>query len=116
GDLDLRVTGRSYVGAGTLQIGNGGTTGSLNANGLIANHATLIFDRSDTITQGTDFGTISGSGRVIQRGGTLVLTSANTHVGGTLIEQGTLQVGTGGSTGALSGPITNAGTVVFNRS
>ena len=47
---------------GTLQIGNGGTSGSIVGN--VTNNGALVFDRSDTITFG---GAISGTGSVTQQ-------------------------------------------------
>jgi autotransporter-associated beta strand protein len=72
-------TGGTTINAGTLQIGNGGTTGSLSATGSISNNATLVFNRSDSLTQGTDFSAsgITGTGAVIKNGtGSLTSTSA----------------------------------------
>ena len=48
-------TGATTISAGTLQIGNGGTSGSLSASTTIANNGTLVFHRSDDLVQGTDF-------------------------------------------------------------
>jgi autotransporter-associated beta strand protein len=104
-------TGATTVGAGTLQIGNGGTTGTV--AGSIVDNATLIFNRSNNVT----IGVISGSGAVQQQGaGTLILSGNNTYTGGTTIGNGTLQVGTGGAAGSLDGnsPIVNNGVLVFN--
>jgi autotransporter-associated beta strand protein len=48
---------------------------------------------------------------------TLILTGANTYTGGTHVNQGFLQVGSGGTTGALGqGIVVNDATLVFNRS
>ena len=48
---------------------------------------------------------------------TLTVTGANAYTGTTDIQAGTLQIGDGGTTGTLgSGNVTNAGTLVFNRS
>ena len=104
-------TGTTTISAGTLQIGNGGTAGSL-GTGAVANSGTLTFNRSDAITVGN---TISGSGMLIQAGpGTLTLTANNTYSGGTVIEGGSLNVGSGGTLG--SGAVTNNGNLTFNRS
>ena len=60
---------------------------------------------------------IGGSGAVYQAGsGTTTLAANNTYGGGTVINNGTIQVGNGGSTGSLgAGPIANNGAVIFNR-
>jgi autotransporter-associated beta strand protein len=95
-------TGVTTIGAGILQVGNGGTSGAL-SGGSIINNAILDFDRSDSITYG---GVISGSGVTIKDGsGTLILTGANTYSGGTAINSGTLQLGNGGASGRIVGPV-----------
>jgi autotransporter-associated beta strand protein len=48
--------------------------------------------------------------------GTLVLTGTNTYSGGTTISAGTLQIGNGGTTGSITGNVTDNGTLAFNRS
>jgi len=74
-------TGSTTINAGTLQLGNGGTTGSILPSSQIsgASGATLAFNRSNTITQGTDFAsTISGSLAITKMGaGNLVLSGSN---------------------------------------
>ena len=105
-------TGGTAIAAGTLQLGNGGTTGAIVGN--VANNGALVFDRSNTLTFA---GQISGSGSVSQIGaGTAVLTGNNTYAGGTTISAGTLQLGDGGSSGAILGNVTNNGALAFNRS
>ncbi len=47
--------------------------------------------------------------------GTLILTGANSYTGGTTIADGTLQIGNGGTSGAILGDVVNAGALVFNR-
>ena len=91
-------TGGTIVSAGTLQIGNGGTGGSV--LGDIDNDAILTFQHSDNITFA---GVISGSGTVRQGGsGTLTLSGGNTYTGPTTISAGTLNI-----TGAVgSSPVT----------
>ncbi|WP_163778777.1 autotransporter-associated beta strand repeat-containing protein, partial [Proteus mirabilis] len=55
--------GGTVINAGTLQLGSGGTSGSIAGN--VANNGTLAFNRSDAVTFG---GTISGNGSVQQNG------------------------------------------------
>ncbi|MEI6464508.1 MAG: autotransporter-associated beta strand repeat-containing protein, partial [Verrucomicrobiota bacterium] len=105
-------SGGTTISGGTLQIGAGGTTGSIVGN--VTNNATLKFNRSDSVTFA---GVISGSGAVVQAGtGTTALTGNNTYSGGTEVTAGTLQIGAGGTAGSVTGNISNAGTVSFNRS
>ncbi|MDU0338827.1 beta strand repeat-containing protein [Bosea rubneri] len=105
-------SGGTTITAGTLQLGNGGTTGAILGN--VTNNGTLAFNRSDSVTFP---GLISGTGQVNQIGtGTTILTANNTYSGGTAIATGTLQLGNGGTSGAILGNVTNNGTLAFNRS
>jgi outer membrane autotransporter protein len=105
-------TGGTTISAGTLQLGAGGTTGSITGN--IANSGVLAFNRSDTMSFA---GLISGSGAVEQRGsGTTVLTADNSFTGGVTVSAGTLQLGNGGTTGSIVGDVANNGALAFNRS
>ncbi|MHA3772627.1 beta strand repeat-containing protein [Verrucomicrobiota bacterium sgz303538] len=63
-------------------------------------------------------GKISGTTALNKSGtGTLVLGTDNDYSGGTVVTQGTLQLGNGGTTGSVVGPITlNGGSLGFNRS
>ncbi|MCU0947639.1 MAG: autotransporter-associated beta strand repeat-containing protein, partial [Porphyrobacter sp.] len=105
-------TGTTTISQGTLQIGNGGTTGTLGL-GNVVNDANLVFNRSNNLTIGN---VISGSGTVTQSGsGMLTLTGANTFTGLTSVLGGTLMVngslasdvlvagGTLGGTGTIGG-------------
>lgn len=81
-------SGGTVVSQGTLQIGNGGTTGSV--GGPITNNATLVYNRSDSLSQS---GVISGTGAVTKLGnGTLTLSGANTYTGATAVSAGSLVV------------------------
>jgi fibronectin-binding autotransporter adhesin len=94
-------TGGTTISAGTLQLGNGGTSGSI--VGDVVNNGTFAINRSDTFTFG---GVISGSGAFQQIGsGTTILTGANTYTGGTTISAGTLQLGNGGMSGSIMGDV-----------
>lgn len=102
----LTMTGtNSYAGgttieAGTLRLGNGGTTGSI--VGDVANNGTLEFNRSDDVTFA---GVISGTGAVNKQGaGTTILTGANSYTGTTDIAAGTLVVN--GNQSAATGAVT----------
>ncbi len=85
-------SGKTYINAGILQIGNYGSTGSLGPGNVLDN-ATLQFSLSGTATVANN---ISGNGNLTQAGlGTLVLTGSNTYTGGTYIDGGTLQLAGG---------------------
>ena len=107
-------SGITTVSAGTLQVGNGGTTGTV-GTGNVVNNGTLAFRRAAAITVSS---VISGSGSLAKQGGaTLILAAANTYSGTTTISEGTLQVGNGGTTGAVgTGAIVNNGSLILNRS
>ena len=105
-------TGGTTINAGTLEIGDGGNSGSITGN--VVNNAALVFNRSGLSAFA---GNISGTGSLTKTGtGMLVYTGDATHGGGTTINRGTLQVGDGGITGSVAGNIDNNGALVFNRS
>lgn len=86
---DNSYSGPTTIAQGTLQLGNGGSTGSVSGN--ILNLDTLVVDRNNSVDLN---GEISGSGNVIQRGsGTTVLNGLNSWSGYTLVENGTLLAG-----------------------
>jgi len=85
------------ISAGTLQLGNGGTSGTL-GSGAVTNNGTLVFDRTDAYG-GTVSNPISGSGGVTLSQGTLTWGGANTYTGVTTINLGTLQLGAAGALG-----------------
>ena len=97
-------TGGTIINAGTLQIGNGGTSGSI--SGSVIDSATLAFDRSDSLSFA---GTISGSGGVSIVGGNITLTAVNRYTGVTTIASGTSLILSGGGTIASSGNVADGG-------
>jgi autotransporter-associated beta strand protein len=101
--------GNTMVQGGTLQLGNGGTSG--NVRGHITNNATVVFNRSDVFTTSNN---ISGSGRVVNVGsGINTLAGTNSYTGGTTNVSGSTLVGT---TFSLPGAIVNDGTLLVNQS
>jgi outer membrane autotransporter protein len=89
--------GTAIVAGSTLQVGDGGTSGSL--SGDVAVDGTLAFDRSDALTFS---GLLSGSGAIRQLGsGRTVLTgNSSGFAGTTTVEDGILVVN-----GALGGDL-----------
>ncbi|MEX0689251.1 MAG: autotransporter-associated beta strand repeat-containing protein [Pirellulales bacterium] len=82
--------GETIISNGILQVGDGGSTGSL-GSGAVINNAALIVNRTGAVTIP---GGISGSGSLPKQGpGTLTLSGANSYSGGTVVSAGTL-VGT----------------------
>lgn len=120
-------TGATNATLGTLQVGNGGETGSISPASpiTVASGAVFAVSRSNTAVQGTDFGTITGAGGFTKSGaGTTTLNVANTYTGTTTLSAGTLAltnaqaVGTGllningfGNRLQLSGGITLANAI-----
>ncbi|WAC27609.1 autotransporter outer membrane beta-barrel domain-containing protein [Ancylobacter sp. SL191] len=108
---DNSYTGGTTISEGTLQIGNGGTTGSV--IGSIVNNAALVFYRSDTY----DFpGTITGSGSVTILGGTVNFTGAGGYNGPIAVEGADLVLAANSSTGSTftiesGGTIGGTGTI-----
>ncbi len=99
--------GGTTISAGTLQVGNAGTTGNLGA-GNVVNNGALLFIRTDAVTVSN---TISGTGSLSQLGtGTLTLDGNNSYSGGTTVVDGTLRLGS--STAAGTGAITTLGSVI----
>jgi fibronectin-binding autotransporter adhesin len=80
----------SFIDAGTLQVGNGGTTGTLGGF-TVFNNGTLVFARSNTYSPGNN---INGSGNVHHTGsGTLNLNGILTYQGNTrVLGGGTLNI------------------------
>lgn len=86
-------TGGTLISAGVLQIGAGGSAGSISGN--ITNNASLVYNRAGATTQS---GVISGAGSLTKTGsGTVTLAAANTCAGPITISQGTLALGALGS-------------------
>ena len=109
-------SGQTTISAGTLQIGNGGTTGSIGSTSGVGDSAAPAFDLS---TAATFSQTVTGSGGLMQLGpSVLTLTGSNTYTGLTTIASGgTLQIGNG-TTGSINSTssVTDNGLLVFDTS
>ncbi len=79
---DNTYTGTTTISAGTLQIGDGTTSGSIAYTSSIIDNGTLAFASPGAVTINT---TISGAGSVSILSGTVTLTSVNTYTGVTKI-------------------------------
>jgi outer membrane autotransporter protein len=85
-------TGGTYIcSCTTLQLGNGGTSGSI--RGDVLNEGTLAFNRSDIYVFSGEITDGGWGGNVVQMGtGTTVLTANNTYTGTTTVAAGKLVV------------------------
>ena len=104
-------TGGTIISGGALQLGNGGTSGSI--LGDVVDNGIFAINRSDTFTFG---GVISGTGAFMQLGpGTTVLTGANTYTGATSVNAGTLQAGAANAFSPFSAfSVASGATLDFN--
>lgn len=92
---DNSYAGDTRIQAGTLQIGDGGSSGSV--SGAIVNDATLVVNRADA----SGLGTVSGSGELIKQGaGTLTIDSA-LYGGDTDLQAGSLVLGSASALGGF---------------
>ena len=99
-------TGAMVIAAGSVQVGNGTTSGALGSGNLIDNGA-LIFNHPDTQTVAS---VISGSGSLAKQGaGTLVLSGNNSYAGGTTVNAGIVLLNSGSGFGV--GVVTLSGGV-----
>ncbi len=103
--------GATTISAGTLQLGNGGATGSLSTSSTITDNGIFVINRSNAVSQGTDFSTaaITGAGGFTQAGsGATTLNVANTFSGLTTVSAGELDLNaTAGQ--AIAGNLTVSG-------
>ncbi|HYG23071.1 MAG TPA: autotransporter-associated beta strand repeat-containing protein [Verrucomicrobiae bacterium] len=135
GDVTLTGTntysGGTFIANNILILGDAATSGAgtIAGNVVFTNSPTpnenprrLVFNHPDDVTfpglitysTNLPFG---NRGIVEQRGpGTLTLTANNDYPGGTVITAGSIQVGNGGTSGAIgTGPVTDEGILIFNR-
>ncbi|AWM86723.1 autotransporter domain-containing protein [Microvirga sp. 17 mud 1-3] len=104
--FDRKLTAGSIEGNGTFRLGANELT--VGANGRSTTVAGVIQDGG---MGGGIGGSLTKSGT-----GTLTLSGENTYTGLTTIQAGTLQIGSGGTSGNLAGDVANQATLAFNRS
>jgi autotransporter-associated beta strand protein len=138
-------TGGTFVNAGVLQAGAAGAFSSFSAFNISSGAFLDLAGFSESIGALSGAGTVNNSSftgatlteinsasstfsGLIQNGlgvlsisklgaGTLILSSANTYTGTTTISAGTLQIGSGGTTGTTgTGAITDNAALSYNRS
>jgi autotransporter-associated beta strand protein len=89
-----------------------GTAYTLNSAAALTNTATFNLAVNLNLA-----GNITGTGTISKTGtAALILTGDATHTGGTTVTTGTLQIGASGTSGSITGNITNDATVTFDRS
>jgi autotransporter-associated beta strand protein len=80
-------TGQTFIHEGTLQVGNGGTSGQIGGTAAVNNNAALILNRSDALTVAN---IIAGAGSLEVAGtGVTTLSGVNTYTGLTNLNAGT---------------------------
>lgn len=125
-------SGGTTITSGTLQVAGDTNLGAAET-GITFNGGTLkygeAFDTARQVTLESGGGTfdtnghdvsllteVEGNGQLTKTGkGSLTLTLDNTYTGGTTIEQGVLQLGTGGTIGSIEGDIVDNGVLNVNR-
>lgn len=109
------VAGGAAGGTGAAAgVGVGGAMFLMGSNATynVSNGNTVVID--NTIGDG---GNAGFAGTFTKGGaGTLTFTANNTYTGQTTISGGVLQIGNGGTTGAILGDVVNNSSLVFNRS
>jgi len=102
---DNDYSGATTITAGTLQLGNGGTTGSI-TSGVSLNGGTLAFNRSNDVTFGNTV-TIAGTAGITQNGAGLVTFSTGIAAGANTVSFD--------GTGNLNMGATVSGTGILNK-
>jgi autotransporter-associated beta strand protein len=97
-------TGSTIIQSGIVQVGTGGTSGSL-GTGPIVNNSAIVINRSDAVTIP---GPLSGAGTLTQNGGTLILAGNNvSYAGDVFVTSGTLNLAHASGIGAGNLSLTN---------
>ena len=117
-------SGTTTITAGTLQLGNGGVSGSLSGTTGITNNGMLVVNRNNPFLGSVDLhgAGITGTGGFTQSGsGTTTLDVANSFTGATVISNGQVSASVTGSlgsgtSGTASVAIANTATLLLTGS
>jgi hypothetical protein len=108
--------GGQALGSGIYLQGSGAAL-TFDSNGTTETIAAPITDDTGAATAANYAGvpgyTEGSTAIVVDGGGTVVLTGANTYTGGTTVTSGALMVGSGGTTGSITGPVSVASSTVL---
>jgi autotransporter-associated beta strand protein len=98
-------SGENYFDAGTIRVGDGGSSGAL-GSGPITNNATLVINRTGTLEM---LNTISGSGTIQKLGsGKLILGGNSSFMGAFTLTEGIVSSANANSLGDIAGSTTVA--------
>ena len=120
GATQWAYTNGDFVTFDEIGIGLGSANVALKAavtpSSVVVSNETATYTFSDGT--GTGGGKISGGTSIVKKGpGKLVVATANNNSGPTDLQNGTLQIGDGGTFGNLgAGNVTNNGVLIFNQS
>jgi autotransporter-associated beta strand protein/T5SS/PEP-CTERM-associated repeat protein len=108
-------TGTISFGGGALRFSAGNVTDYSERFNSSGNQQFKLDTNNETVTLGA---VIAGSGSTLEKlgGGTLILAADNTYDGTTTVSGGRLEIGAGGTAGAIAGDLVTNATVAFNRS
>jgi fibronectin-binding autotransporter adhesin len=101
--------GATTISGGALQVGAGGTSGSL-GSGSVTDNSSLIFNRSDNVAVAN---VITGSGGMTKNNNTLTLSGGSSFAGGLTADSGTVRLTGVGAPGKGTITVNPGGTVVL---
>ncbi|WP_083649357.1 autotransporter-associated beta strand repeat-containing protein [Salaquimonas pukyongi] len=93
------IIAHSNGSTGTVNVGNGGTPGTVEASSIQFGNGTGVLNFNHTNTGYSFTVPITGNGEVRQLAGTTVLSGSNSYSGGTTINGGTLRAGSASALG-----------------
>lgn len=106
-------TGATTINAGTLQLGDGASNGSIGSTSAVTNNGTLAYN---LVADQTANYPISGSGNVTKTGvGALTLSGANTYTGGSTLNSGVINLIGNGTLGTGSIALAAGTTLNINK-